>query len=154
MINIKIPVPHHVRKYLISKYGTEHTLTKTSFLGQLLFMCLDEQFRKPKDVEDTASFSVGIPSKYFNEGRYSAGPDTLKMIGTCFEKLFKEEFHAYVEKEVKNKREAMESVRFFMQAHNITEDDIKLETLYKSYQRYALGDTRKFKKAARKKDTN
>jgi len=149
MITLKIPVPAHVSKYLVGEYGPEHTLSKTSSIGKLLFSVLNNDFVTPdKKKEAAAGFNVTVPVKYFNEGRHTLGLRQLETVARYMVIAWKEDFLRYVDREVGKGTDAMQAIRLFMAEYDITEDDIKLETLYKKYQRHSKNDIRKAKTGA------
>ncbi len=138
MIQISIPVKKHVKKYLIKKYGEVHTISKKTFLGLLLL----ELINKDADTSDIDfngfdRYQMDIPELYFNTKGYSISRKKLKFLGVCLERLFFEDFHNFVDVELaKGKSNAWQSVKLFLFLYDIDENEMKLESMYRNYQRY------------------
>jgi hypothetical protein len=147
MIKIYIPVKKHVKKYLIKKYGEVHTISKNTFLGLLLV----ELINKDADTSDIdfkgyEKYGFDIPELYFNTKGFSVNRKKLRFLGICLEKLFYEDFHSFVDVELaKGKNNAYQSVKLFMFLYDINENEMKLESLYRNYQRHC-GEKIKSKK--------
>lgn len=137
MIEVKIPVKKYVLKYLIKRYGTLHTVSKTSLIGSLVLVALENKVEKPdKHIPAKHQYSVSLPEFYFNTKGHTIPRNKLQYLGNCLEVLFKEDMRAYLELQVRKGLKAQPELKLFLQAYDITEDDIKLESLYKNWQRY------------------
>nr|WP_322625660.1 hypothetical protein [uncultured Flavobacterium sp.] len=136
MIRVKIPVPGYVRKYLEVKYGTEHKVTKTSVLGQIIFMSLSNDIEKPNVTERfTHNYPVNVPPMYVNTRGHSVNRAKLKTIGCILEKIFKEDLELYIDALVASGITINDSITQFMGFYALAEDDIKFETLRRVYDR-------------------
>lgn len=148
MIQIYIPVKKHVKKYLTKKYGTIHTISKKSFIGLLLL----DLINKDADTSDIdfngfEKYQMEIPEMYFNTKGYSINRNKLKFLGICLERLFYEDFHHFVDVELmKGENNAWQSVKLFLSINDLNENEIKLESMYRNYQRHC-GEKIKVKKS-------
>jgi hypothetical protein len=138
MIQISIPVKKHVKKYLIKKYGEIHTISKKTFLGLLLLELIsDEADTSDIDFNGFDKYKMDIPELYFNTKGFKINRNKLKFLGVCLEKLFFEDFHSFVDVELaKGKSNAWQSVKLFLFLYNINENEMKLESMYRNYQRH------------------
>lgn len=138
MIQISIPVKKHVKKYLIKKYGEIHTISKKTFLGLLLLELIsNEADTSDIDFKDHDKYKMDIPELYFNTKGFSINRKKLKFLGVCLERLFFEDFYSFVDVELaKGKANAWQSVKLFLFLYKIDENDMKLESMYRNYQRH------------------
>lgn len=137
MVSVAFPVKKHVAKYLESRFGNDYTLSSRSFLGLLLLKLLNGKVeRSDYDVPDSI-FRVNIPEYYFNNRKFSIDKEKSKYVGVLLERMFVEDFHLFVDRQLVNGKDALNSVYLFCELNNITDDDIKLCSLYRSYQRYS-----------------
>lgn len=138
MIQISIPVKKHVKKFLIKKYGEIHTITKKTFLGLLLLELIsNEADTSDIDFKNHDKYNMAIPELYFNTKGFSINRNKRKFLGVCLEKLFFEEFYSFVDVELaKGKGNAWQSVKLFLFLYKIDENDMKLESMYRNYQRH------------------
>lgn len=136
MIQISIPVKLHIKKYLDRKYGSEQKISKKTFIGLFLIEMLH------KDIEKTNPFpgdhyNVVVPEFYFNKKGYSISQDKLRTIGVSFETLFINDFYHFVDTKLfEGNLNAYKSVVLFLKLYDIKEDELKLESMYRKYQRY------------------
>lgn len=139
MISVSIPVKKHVKKYLVKKYGTVHAVSKKTFLGlQVLSMINDEVEESDRSFLGFDKYELDIPELYFNLKGCNINKHKRRFIGTCLEKLFFEDFYSFVDLELfKGKTTAMASIKLFLLVYDISENDLKLESMYRNYQRYS-----------------
>lgn len=147
MISISIPVKKHVKKYLIKKYGNVHTVTKKTFLGLLLLELINDKVdASDRQFVDLDKYELTIPEFYFNKKGFNIDKNKTRFLGICLEKLFYEDFYNFLDLELtKGKANAFQSVKLFMAIYAISENDMKLESLYRNYQRHC-GESIKSKK--------
>ena len=144
MINISIPVERHVQKFLAKRYGTIHTATKTTFLGMEVLQALTEEYERPYLPSERkraycTNYQIFIPERYFNSHGHSISVNNLKHLGIAMSKYFVESMCTHLDMMVGQNRKAYAELKLFLAHHNITEEDAKLETLYKVYQRHCQG---------------
>lgn len=138
-ISITIPVKPHIKKYISVRYGVEHTLTKKSLLGILLFNILDKKTPRPSQNFTVFSekYTIQISKQYFYERGFEISKRKKQFLAICLEKLFIEDFYSHIDISVsKMGLTAAESMRFFLDQYEITENEVKYESLYKKYQRH------------------
>lgn len=149
MIVIQIPVKIHVKKYLIKRYGTVHQLSKTTFMGLLFIQLLDKTIAKQEKLykKTMAMYDIEVPEYYFNTKGYHVDEDKLRLFSICLEKLFIEDFYFFVDHELlKPHANAYKAVVLFFSIYDITEGDLKLESMYRKYQRYSDENIKEKKK--------
>jgi hypothetical protein len=139
MINISIPVKKHVKKYLIKKYGEVHKVTKKTFLGLLLLELINDKVEESdRQFVDCDKYLLTIPEFYFNKKGFSIDKNKARFLGTCLEKLFFEDFYSFVDLELaKGGTNAWKSVKLFLFIYNIDENEMRLESMYRNYQRFS-----------------
>lgn len=138
-ISISIPVKPHVKKYISLRYGTEHTLTKKSLLGILIFNILDKKTKKPDRgfLDYKEKYVIQISRQYFYESGFSITLKKRRFLAICLEKLFIEDFYSYVDIAVsKMNYTAVEAMRVFFAQYEISEDEVKFYSMYRQYQRH------------------
>jgi hypothetical protein len=138
MVQIYIPVKKHVKKYLIKKYGEVHIISKKSFLGLLLLELIDKDADTSDiDFKGYSKYEMDIPELYFNTKGFTINKKKLNFLGVCLERLFFEDFYSFVDVELaKGKSNAWQSVKLFLFLYNIDESEMKLDSMYRNYQRH------------------
>lgn len=136
MIDVKIPVKPHVKKYLVKKYGTVHRVSSTSFIGMLLLHFLGKSVTGFQKAEGIEAYELSIPEYYVNTAGHTIPDEALKRIGECMDKLFREELFAYLDLRVSNGFKALPELNLFLNRYEISEDDLQRGSIYKAYQRH------------------
>lgn len=139
-ISVEIPVKSYVKKYLCVRYGTEHKLSKTTLLGILIFQLLDSKVEKqPVSAKDFDSrYVIQISEFYFNIKGFRIPMAKRKFLAICLEKLFYEDLYMFIDKSIRNYNvSAMKALKIFLEEYKISENDAKLESIYRQYQRYS-----------------
>lgn len=138
MIKIYIPVKKPVKKYLIRKYGEIHTISKKSFLGLLLLDLISKDADTSDiDFKGLEKYCIDLPEMYFNTKGYNINRKKVRFLGVCLERLFFEDFYSFVDVELaKGTNNAWKSVKLFLDLYDINENEIKLESMYRNYQRH------------------
>ena len=136
MITIQIPVKSHIKKYLSKRNGAVCKISKKTFIGLFLVEMLQ------KDLEKTNPFpgdhyEVIVPEYYFNKNGYCISESKLRTIGVAFETLFFSDFYHFIDNKLQEgNTNAYKSVALFLRLYDIKEDEVKLESMYRNYQRY------------------
>jgi hypothetical protein len=141
-ISINIPVKPHIKKYISVRYGNEHTLTKKSLLGILIFNILDKKTKKPEQgfADHTEKYVIQISQQYFYEKGFTITLRKRRFLAICLEKLFMEDFYAYIDISVsKMNSSAAEAMRIFLNKYDISENEVKFDSLYRAYLRHSNG---------------
>lgn len=140
-ISVRIPTKPHINKYLQHRYGQQHQITKKSLFGIILLELLNTKIEKPEVRILPNDFSYGytvlVPQRYFSTKGFNISANKKKYLAVYLEKLFMEDLQNHVDRTMySNKSTAMEAIRSFFSFYGITENDIKLESVYRNYQRY------------------
>jgi len=141
-ISIKIPVKPHIKKYIAVRYGEEHTLTKKSLLGILIFNILDKKTEKPDQgfADYTEKYVIQISQQYFYEFGFQITLRKRRFLAICLEKLFMEDFYSHIDIAVdKMNSSAAEAMRIFLNKYGISENEVKFDSLYRAYLRHSNG---------------
>ena len=137
MVTVSFPVESHVRKYLNLRYGNVHIATKRTVLGSMIIHCLSEEYIKHSNrIEPNYKYSVLIPKDDFYRRGHSLTQNKQQYIGACCTRLFNEAMCEYLDMAVRDGKKALPSLKIFLKHYFISEDDVKVETLYKTYQRH------------------
>jgi hypothetical protein len=148
-VTVSIPVKGHVKKYLCTRYGTEHTLTKNSLLGMLIYHSLSQEIeRQPVSISELPfRYCVNVSEFYMSRKGHTVKMKTRKFLGLCLETLFLEDMKGFIDKCLSGMGlTAMASLKIFLQTYGISEEDVKIESLYRNYQRYSGEDIKKKKR--------
>lgn len=147
MTKVEIPVEAHVRKYLVTLYGLEHTAGKKSLIGLEVINSLSKEYAKPeKWIGPQYKYTVWIPEFYFNTKGHTIKRNNLQHMGVCLGIQFDLAMCQFLDLRVSNNEKALPSLKQYLKFYDITEDDVKVETLYKVYQRYCQGPIKRKKK--------
>ena len=137
-ITQNIPVADHVLKFLKVRCGGTHLQAKrTTTFGSLALSLMGEN----KDVKInsrnyTKIFEVTIAEDSYNRvGMYMCEANA-QLFNDQVDRMFREElfFHVMINKGI-DAEQYMNSIRSFLKVYNITEDDIKLDTVCRDFKR-------------------
>lgn len=132
------PVADHVYKYLKTRCGSDHiTATRNTTFGSL---ALTLHGRNP-DVKKsnhtfTRHFKVTVQEEHFKRLGMHITSENAQLFNDQVDKMFREElfYHVMINKGIDSEK-YLDSIRSFLQVYNITEEDIKLDTLYRDFKR-------------------
>jgi len=137
-ITQNIPVADHVYKYLIKRCGSDELrATRNSVFGSLV---LSLQGRngdvKPKKSSYTKIFKANISEDGHQRLGMFISSENAQLFNDQVDKMFREElfFHVVINKGI-DSRMYMDSIRCFLKVYDITEEDIKLDTIYRDFKR-------------------
>jgi len=148
MIKIEIPVEAHVRKYLVKLYGLEHTATKKTGIGLEVLNSLSKVVEKPeKRIGPQYKYVVYVPEFYFNTKGHTVKRNALQHLGVCLGIQFDVAMCQFLDLRVSNGAKALPTLKEYLKFYDISEDDAKVETLYRVYQRFCKGPIKTKKKA-------
>jgi len=156
-ITLNIPIKSHLKKYLTHKFGEEHSVSKKSWFGRYLVDLLDKDYRKTKTILNESSYyTVGIPNYIFNEVGFDISNVKLKHLNDMINKVFLNDMISYIEVSVGNKlhflnehhnslnkQNVQKAIKQFLDFYNINEDELSVDTVYKSYFRNKKKDKSK-----------
>lgn len=139
MITLKIPCKSYVRKYLIARYGLNHTITKSSFLGIFLYDKLSKDFENGYDYKKCDDhYEVVLTEWLVKSEGHTISVDQLQYIGHALGVLFREDLYTHVRNEMNNSKNATAAIKSFLHKYNITESDLKFDSVYRDYKRRKL----------------
>lgn len=146
MIKISIPVKPFVKKYLIKRYGTACRISRKSFFGLFLSEMLVKKVEKSNPF-DSEQFDVEIPEYYLNTDGYTIDSGKLRTIGLALERMFFDDFYHFVDLRLQEGTftKASKAIETFLKLYEITEDELRKDSMYRNYQRYC-GESIKSKK--------
>ena len=137
-VAVHIPCKVHVKKYLIGRYGPNHTMSKKSLLGMILFHLLDKNCPKANiQLEEyKQKYDIIIPEFYFNSRGFDIGYKKKHYLALCFDRIFWEDMLQNIELASSEYHvKPIEAMRKFLKKYNITENDVNFDSLYRQYQR-------------------
>ena len=154
MITLEIPIKPFLKKFLTKKYGEVHHVKKTSLLGGIIIDILDKQYRKQSiDVDRKSWYKVSVPATIVKEVGFDISFLKLKKLGDKIYTIFYNDLENYitltVENDLKffnekhssiNKQNRMKAIAQFLDFYNITEEELKLESVYRTIDRRLKSD--------------
>jgi hypothetical protein len=133
---IKFPVKPHVYKYLQNKVGEALVANKSDFFGS---MVLDILTKKPCDLQSVSGdlfFPVEVSLRYMERSGIYIDSKIIRKFNMRIDDVFREEMRLYVGLNYKANHIPKEtSLKQFLFNYNMSEDDIKFETLLKDLRR-------------------
>ncbi len=131
-IVIKFPVQTHVYKYLQQKVGPSMMVSRSNFFGNLVLDILSKREKAEKAPLGTMVFPVEIHEDYMNRFGFNISPNVIRKFNLQVDRMFKEEMCTYVSLTCShNPVKKTEALSQFLNSFDISEDDIKTETLIK-----------------------
>lgn len=136
MITLKIPCKTFVKKYLIARYGLNHTITRQSLLGVMVHEKLTKNYNPAERIRITDDvYEVVLTDWCFKNVGHSIDLQTLNALGSALYYLFREDMHLHVRSKIVKGEKATQAIKDFLLMYGITEDDLKFETVYRDYKR-------------------
>ena len=137
-ITESIPVSDHVYKYLLKKCGTDtYVANRSELIGNIVLSSLgtnpDISISK---IKFKKTFNVVIKDYQYLKAGISLGIKSGQVFNKMMDKMFREELycHIYINSNL-SKDQYLEGIRNFLNVYEITEDDIKLESIYRDFKR-------------------
>ncbi|UOX35300.1 hypothetical protein LXD69_07215 [Flavobacterium sediminilitoris] len=132
IITVYFPVKPHVYKFLQKKVGEKMVVTKNNFYGNLVLDVLSKKYSVLEAVTDDLVFPVDISLRYITNYGVFIDQNIIRKFNAQIDKQFREELRSYVSINASaNNLPKNEAIRQFIFHYNITEEDIKMETLIK-----------------------
>lgn len=149
LITLNLPLKTYLKKYLIHKYGPTHCVTRRSWLGRYLVDLLDKNYRKNTgDIKGEDVYPISIPSSIVKEVGFDISPAKLKNLSDMIAKVFLNDLYSYIEVSTGsnlkfynethdsiNKQNTLRAIAQFLKFHNIEEDEISADSLYRAFYR-------------------
>ncbi|MEZ0182636.1 hypothetical protein AB9T89_10350 [Flavobacterium oncorhynchi] len=131
-IIINFPVKPHVYKFLQKKVGEKLVVTKNDLYGNLVLDILSKRYCVLESVTDAYTFPVEISLRYMEDYGIFIDQKIIRKFNSQVDRIFKEEVRSYVSlNHTLNHIPKKTAVEQFIFHYNLTEDDIKLETILK-----------------------
>jgi len=131
-ITVHFPVKPHVYKYLQTKCGEKLIVSKNNLFGSIVLDILSKNYSDLQAVNDNFTFPVDISVRYMEKMGFYIDPKIIRKFNTRIDDIFREEMRAYVRISFRlNHIRKETALKQFLSDYNITEEDIKFETLVK-----------------------
>ena len=133
---VNFPVKPHVYKYLQKKCGEKLVVTKSDFFGSMVLDILSKNYSDLQAVSTDVTFPVEISVRYMEKMGVYIDSKIIRKFNTRVDDIFREEMRTYVMLNFSaNKIPKETSLKQFMFNYNLSEDDVKFETLVKDIKR-------------------
>lgn len=133
-----IPVADHVYKYLLKRCGSnELRATRNNVFGSLILSLQGKNGDvKSKKTAFTKFFHANIAEDGHQRLGMFISSENAQLFNDQVDKMFREElfFHVVINKGI-DARMYLDSIRCFLKVYDITEEDIKLDTIYRDFKR-------------------
>jgi len=137
---VNFPVRPHVYKYLQTKVGEKLNVTKSDFFGGLVLDILSKNYSDLQVVTYEYTFPVEISVRYMERMGIYIDSKIIRKFNTRVDDVFREEMRTYCGINFRANNIPMErSLKQFLFNYNLSEDDIKFETLVKDLRRSNKG---------------
>lgn len=153
MNSLSLPVRSHILKYLNAHLGECYFLSESDHFGIYLFTLLRRPLTDARydhvltDEEYADQWALELGG--YSSGRWGFKPLSGKSVhqfNTFVHSLVMAELHGFVELALDHGQQAKFAIEGFMLKYGFAEEDIKFDTLQKSWTRYWAG-----RKASKKK---
>ncbi|MGB5818835.1 MAG: hypothetical protein WBG90_05070 [Saonia sp.] len=137
-ITESIPVADHVYKFLIKRTGSDtYIAARTDIIGNIVLSSLgkhhDIGFNKNRF---TKLFHVVIKEDKYLKCGVSLGVKCGQVFNRMIDQLFRDELYHHIQiNAIREKEKCLKGIRNFLAIYDITEDDIKMETIYRDFKR-------------------
>ena len=137
-ITQNIPVADHVYKYLVKICGSNHiTASRSTFVGSLI---LSLQGRngdvRPSKCKHHRVFKADISESYWQKNGMYISSENASLFNEQVDKKFRDElFRNMLMNRHLDEKHFIKSMRAFLEFYDITEEDIKLDTLHRDFKR-------------------
>jgi len=154
-ITIHIPLKPYLYKFLIKKYGTEFEADHKSSLGVFIKELIDNEYRKEGYIKSGDLFPITIPKVMVEKVGFSFPPSKFYVFENWVNRLFQEQLFEYVRITIENKlfkevyarqrkvddaenrrHGTLKIISQFLRSYDITEDDLKRDSIYREYTRF------------------
>lgn len=137
-ITHQLPVSPHVYKYLTATCGSDHIkASRKSWIGNLVLDIQTKDFKyKPLTSKMDHIFKVTITEHDFNHLGTNITPKSAKVFNKTIDMIFREKLyeHALIANRI-NGIPIMKYLEGSLEIYDITEDDLKFDTLYRDFKR-------------------
>lgn len=146
-IILHMPLKSYLCKFLIKKYGTHHKVSINSSLGIYLTDLLDKQYRKEhRSLKEKNFYPFHFPKSIVEKRGFDMSSAKMKKFEIFMQKLFLSSLDDYITTSMHSnlmvpgetnfyKQDVMKAMKQFLHCYGVTEDEIKLDSLYRNYKR-------------------
>lgn len=153
-IDLPIPIDTYLKKYLVSKYGEVHRVTRDSWLGRYVIETLGRKYKREKQGTKKKDFyHLSIPNSVIKEDGFFYSQKKSKAFADMIEEIFYNDLYSYIEvsigNELKfvndksknfNKQNVYKAIEQFLGFYDISEGELRLDSVYRRYSRYKISD--------------
>lgn len=133
------PVKKHVYKYLQKKVGEKLLVSNHSLFGGMVLDIFSKKYYDLKIINDGLLYPVEVSLNYLGREGFFIDEKIIRKFNYRIDDVFREEMRAFINLNYKiNNIPKETSLRNFIFEYNITEDDIKFETLVRDIRRNNL----------------
>lgn len=135
-IVVHFPVSPHVYKYLQNKCGEKLEVTKNCLFGSIILDIMSKKYSDLLAVPDDYTYPVEISLGYLEKMGFYIDAKVLRKFNARVDKIFREEMRTIAQVNYDfNQIPKEKSLKQFLVFYNISEEEIKLETLIKDLRR-------------------
>lgn len=138
-IQINIPVKNYVFKYLTVKYGEGVVkASRNTVIGSIILSMLsgNGDVKPSNDIRESNSFKVIVTEYQYLRNGVFIDNRTVKVFNQLVDSMLKEELYCHmIINKFTHDSQYMDCVRNFLSVYDITEDDLKLESVYRDFKR-------------------
>lgn len=148
-ITIKLPLKPYIVKFLEKRYGKKHLVSRNSLIGMYLIELLNKDYNKRGSIEEGSYYTIIVPSSIVARVGFDFPAVKYEKLASYFEKLFRNSLFEYVNMSIENdlklvpehdrkkirNQNAKEAIKQFLSTYEICEDELKFETMYRTYYR-------------------
>lgn len=135
---IFFPVRGYIKKFLNHRFGKSHTYCNGSILAPIIRSVISSPSKSPpSDFESPHFYEVKLPESYLSTFNVQYSSEKIYEFNNDVNSLFREELFQFMimNKDIYNIKYRT-SLRDFLIRCEITETEMKLETLLRAFQRY------------------
>jgi len=144
---VHLPIKSYLKKYLIKKYGTSYKISSNSLLGIFLIEILDKQYRKEhRQIKEKNYYPIIIPKVIVEKVGFDFPTSKMRRFELMIKQLFRNELDSHVDiainaelyvniNDKKYKLDVMKAIKQYLEFYDITEDELRLDSLYRDYKR-------------------
>lgn len=153
-IEVKIPVKKYLKKFIAKTHQTEPFVLSTGkcHFSALIMDPIKKDYHKTVLKPDEGGYtdlSVMIP---LSERKFTVDKETILRINQRLKSMFDQQLFDMVSMFNQKKGDMFDGIQQFVDYYNMSEDDLKFETIVKMYYRARLPE--KIKKEKKTSDNN
>lgn len=134
----QIPVADHVYRYLVHKYGSDTILAERSdIVGNIILSSLNRN----SDIDISRKkyskvIKIIIKDYQYLKNGVFVGVKKGQVFNTLIDKMFRGELysHCFLNKTLHDDK-YLEVIRNFLDVYNISEDELKIDSIYRDFKR-------------------